>query len=80
MIALAIRDIVTELGDVVPAVASRPNQAFSAIEGQSYDCAILEVNVAGTLPYKIAIALCRRNIAAPAHARTSSRASHSPAA
>jgi CheY-like chemotaxis protein len=62
LIALTIRDIVTELGGVVPAVASRPDQAFSAIEGQSFDCAILDVNLAGTLSYKIAIALRRRNI------------------
>jgi CheY-like chemotaxis protein len=62
MIALTIRDIVTELGGVVPAVASRPDQALSAIDEQAFDCAVLDVNLAGTLSYKIAIALRRRNI------------------
>jgi CheY-like chemotaxis protein len=62
MIAFAIGEIVTELGANVSAVASRPDQAFFAIEEQEIDCAILDVNLAGTLSFKIAAALRRRSI------------------
>jgi len=62
MIAFAIGEIVTELGGNVSALASRPDQAFFAIEEQEVDCAILDVNLAGTLSFKIAAALRRRNI------------------
>src|SRR5215475_3607480 len=62
MIAYAIGEIVTQLGGNVSALASRPDQAFFAIEEQEVDCAILDVNLAGTLSFKIAAALRRRNI------------------
>jgi CheY-like chemotaxis protein len=62
VVALMIKDIVTELGGNVSAVASRPDQAFFAIEEQTFDCAILDVNLAGTLSHRIAAVLRRRNI------------------
>lgn len=62
MVALAIRDIVVELGGCVPAIAHRMEQALDVLEKNEIDCAILDVNLAGTLSYKIAIALRRKNI------------------
>jgi CheY-like chemotaxis protein len=62
MVALAIGNIVTELGGNVSAVASRPDQAYLAIEEQKVDCAILDVNLTGTLSFKIAAALRRHDI------------------
>src|SRR5271165_4933087 len=62
LVAFAIRDMVTELGGIVAAIALRAEQAFDVLGESEIDCAILDVNLAGTLSYKVATALRRRDI------------------
>jgi two-component SAPR family response regulator len=62
LVALAIEDMITELGGDVASIATRLEQAFAALDEADIDCAILDVNLSGTLSYPIAKTLRRRNI------------------
>jgi CheY-like chemotaxis protein len=62
MQALAIGELVAELGCTVCAVAYRPEQALEALDKFEIDCALLDVNLGGTLSYPIAAEFRRRHI------------------
>lgn len=62
LVALEIRDIVTDLGGIVTAIAHHPEQALAKLHETEIDCAILDVNLAGTLSYQVGAALRKRNI------------------
>jgi CheY-like chemotaxis protein len=62
MQALVIGDMVTELGGTVSVIASRLDQAFEALDQHEIDCAILDINLGGTLSHRLAAALRRRDI------------------
>ena len=62
MIAFFIEDCVVELGHQVVGPASRVTQAQCLIEAESFDLALLDVNVAGEEVYPIASLLKARGI------------------
>jgi two-component SAPR family response regulator len=62
MQALLLGDMVTELGGKVSMIASRLDQALEALDQNEIDCAILDVNLGGTLSHRLAAALRRRDI------------------
>jgi CheY-like chemotaxis protein len=62
IVALEIAEIITQLGGAVAAMAHGTEQALNALNQNEIDCAILDVNLAGTLSYPIAASLRRRNI------------------
>jgi CheY-like chemotaxis protein len=62
IVALAMGGMVMELGGTVSTIAYRMEQALRALDENAIDCAILDVNLGGTLSYPIAAALRRRDI------------------
>jgi CheY-like chemotaxis protein len=60
--ALALADMVASLGGSVAATANRFEEAVEASHGQAFDCAILDVNLAGTLSFPIADYLQQRGV------------------
>jgi two-component SAPR family response regulator len=62
MQALALEDIIVALGGSVPAIACGFERAMQALDGVEFDCAILDVNLSGTLSFAIAARLQQRSI------------------
>jgi CheY-like chemotaxis protein len=60
--ALALEDIIVTLGGSVPAIACGFERAMQALDGVEFDCAILDVNLSGTLSFSIAARLQQRDI------------------
>jgi CheY-like chemotaxis protein len=62
LVATMICDIVTELGGAACTIAPSLERALAALDENGIGCAILDVNLAGSLTYPVAAALRRRNI------------------
>src|SRR5262245_31626503 len=60
--ALALEDIIVTLGGSLPAMAGSFERAMQALDGIEFDCAILDVNLSGTLSFAIAARLQQRGI------------------
>src|SRR5262245_9466319 len=60
--ALALADMIAKLGGSVAAIANRFEDAMEALHGEAFDCAILDVNLGGTLSFPIADCLQQRGI------------------
>jgi CheY-like chemotaxis protein len=60
--ALALADMVAKLGGSVAAIANRFEDAMEALDGEAFDCAILDVNLGGTLSFPIADCLQQRGV------------------
>jgi CheY-like chemotaxis protein len=59
--AMALKDIIADLGGSVPAISNQFEQAIEAVDrGGQFDCAILDINLNGTLSFPIADLLLRR--------------------
>jgi|RhiMethySRZTD1v2_1073278.scaffolds.fasta_scaffold97347_4 CheY-like chemotaxis protein len=62
MIAMMVEDMVTGLGHQVAAVAGDLEKGLEAIEKETFDIALLDVNLNGRPSYPIAAALFRRKV------------------
>ena len=62
LVAMAIEDMVRELGHIVTAVATRLDQAITLAASGEIDLAILDLNLAGSLSFPVADVLRQRNI------------------
>jgi CheY-like chemotaxis protein len=60
--ALALADMVAKLGGSVAAIANRFEDGMEASLGEAFDCAILDVNLGGTLSFPIAEHLQQRGV------------------
>lgn len=60
--AQRIGDIVAEMGGTVETIAYGFEQAQAAISDTAFNCAILDINLNGTLSFRLAEALERRGI------------------
>jgi CheY-like chemotaxis protein len=60
--ALALADIIVQLGGAVTAIANRFEEAMEAAQDGEFDCAILDVNLGGTLSFPIADRLQERGV------------------
>jgi CheY-like chemotaxis protein len=60
--ALAIEDIIVKLGGEPPVIVCRFEHAMEALDGPEFDCAILDVNLSGTLSFPIADRLQQRGV------------------
>jgi CheY-like chemotaxis protein len=60
--ALALEDIIVKLGGMAPVIVCRFEHAIEALEGGGFDCAILDVNLSGTLSFPIADRLQQQGI------------------
>jgi CheY-like chemotaxis protein len=60
--ALALEDIIVKLGAEAPVIVCRFEHAMEALEGREFDCAILDVNLSGTLSFPIADRLQQRGV------------------
>jgi CheY-like chemotaxis protein len=60
--ALALEDIILQLGGTAPMVVCRLEHAEEALERGEFDCTILDVNLGGTLSFPIADRLRQRGI------------------
>jgi len=60
--ALALEDIIVKLGGAPPVVVCRFEHAMKALDGGEFDCAILDVNLSGTLSFPIADRLRQRGV------------------
>jgi CheY-like chemotaxis protein len=62
LVALALEDMLLELGHEIIGPAARISAAHDLLDEQRPDCAILDVNVNGETTYALAQALTERNI------------------
>lgn len=62
VVAMLMEDILADLGCEVTATATRVEDALTAAKSGSFDFAILDVNLNGSLSYPIADILRQRNI------------------
>lgn len=62
MIAMLIEDMLEDLGYEVAMVAGRLQTALQAVEANSFDVAIVDVNIAGQTSYPVADQLTARGI------------------
>lgn len=62
MIAMLLEDILDELGCAVVGPVARADQALTAIEAESLDGAVLDVNLNGEPSYEVADALAARGV------------------
>jgi CheY-like chemotaxis protein len=60
--ALALADMIVKLGGSVAAIANRFEDAMEAARGEAFDCAILDVNLGGTLSFPIADRLQQQGV------------------
>jgi CheY-like chemotaxis protein len=60
--ALALAEMVAKLGGSVAGIANRFEDAMQAAHGEAFDCAILDVNLGGTLSFPIADRLQQRGV------------------
>jgi CheY-like chemotaxis protein len=60
--ALALENIIAELGGCVLAIAYGFEQAMKVAKGAQFDCAILDINLGGTLSFAIAELLQQRDV------------------
>jgi CheY-like chemotaxis protein len=60
--ALALADMIAKLGGSVAAIANRFEEAMEASHSEEFDCAILDVNLGGTLSFPIADRLQQRGV------------------
>ena len=60
--ALALENLIAELGGCVLATAYSFEQAINVVNGAQFDCAILDINLGGTLSFAIADLLQRRDV------------------
>ena len=62
VVGMLLEDMLNDLGYEVGAVAARLRDGLREAETESYDCAILDVNLQGELSYPIAEALMARRV------------------
>jgi len=60
--ALALEDIIVKLGGAAPVIVCRFEHAMEALNGREFDCAILDLNLSGTLSFPIADRLQERGV------------------
>jgi CheY-like chemotaxis protein len=60
--ALALADMIAKLGGSVAAIANRIEDAMEASHTEEFDCAILDVNLGGTLSFPVAGYLQERGV------------------
>src|SRR5262249_34194913 len=60
--ALALADMISKLGGSVTAIANRFEDAMEALQREAFDCAILDVNLGGTLSFPIADRLQQQGV------------------
>jgi CheY-like chemotaxis protein len=61
-VGMLLEDMLTDLGYEVVEVAARLAEGLGKAEKETFDCAILDVNLDGRPSFPIAEALCRRGI------------------
>ena len=57
-----VGDMLADMGGTVAKIAHGFEQARAAISGTAFDCAILDINLHGTLSFRLAESLKRRKI------------------
>ncbi len=62
LVAFLIEDYLTELGHFVVGPVSRLEQAMLAAQSESFDCAILDINLSGKQSFPVAQLLAARGI------------------
>ena len=62
LVAMVMRDMLTELGFAVIGPYSRPNEAKAAARDEHFDAAVLDINLDGQMVYSIADLLTARRI------------------
>lgn len=62
MIVMTIEFIIESLGHVMIGPVSRLDEALAVAAGNSFDCAIVDVNIQGGLTYAVADLLIARNL------------------
>ena len=62
LVAMVMRDMLTEFGFVVVGPFGRPDEATAAARSESFDAAFLDVNLGGEMVYAIADLLTARKI------------------
>ena len=62
ILAMNIEDMLTELGHLVTATATRIDKALSLAEGGEFNLAALDINLAGSNTFQVAAILRRRGI------------------
>jgi CheY-like chemotaxis protein len=60
--ALALADMIAKLGGSVAVIANSFEEAMEATDSEAFDCAILDVNLGGTLSFPIADYLQQRDV------------------
>jgi CheY-like chemotaxis protein len=60
--ALALADMIAKLGGSVVAVANRFEDAMEVSDNETFDCAVLDVNLGGTLSFPIADRLQQQGV------------------
>jgi DNA-binding response OmpR family regulator len=60
--AMMLNEMLTDMGGVVSETAYGYEQASKAIHKESFDCAVLDINLGGTLSFPIADALKKRGV------------------
>lgn len=60
--AMLLSDMLTDMGGVVSETAFGYEQASKAVHNKTFDCAVLDINLGGTLSFPIADALKKRGV------------------
>ena len=60
--AMLLSEMLTEMGGIVSETAHGYEQASKAVYNETYDCALLDINLGGTLTFPIADALKKRGV------------------
>lgn len=62
ILAMNIEDMLTELGHLVVATATRVDKALTFAEGSEFNFAVLDINLAGSNTFQVAAILRKRGI------------------
>lgn len=62
LLAMNLEDMLTELGHLVTATATRIDKAISLAEGSDFNLAVLDINLAGSNTFQVAAILRERGI------------------
>src|SRR6185369_1785871 len=62
LVAIFLEDMLGELGCEVVGLMPRVDEAREFVDGHKFDCAILDVNVAGEMIYPLAAMLAEREV------------------
>jgi DNA-binding NtrC family response regulator len=60
--AMLLGEMLTEMGGIVSETAYGYEQARKAVNSEEFDCAVLDINLSGTLSFPIADALKQRGV------------------